>query len=82
MKIQQIQQKTGLTQTEIINDAIANVPIICLGNQQSIAEIFFEIKKLLSTHDGTNITKEVDKACQLLNLLMQKLEEAMRSKEE
>ena len=81
IKVQKISQETGLTQTEIINAAIADMPIIVLGNQKNIAESFFEIKKLLAKNDTTNIKKEVNVVCQSLNLLMQKLEEVMHLKE-
>lgn len=77
MRIQQVQQKTGLAQSEIINHAIAGIPIIVLGNQKSLAENFFEIRKLVSKNDTENINKEVAEACQLLNSLMAKIAELM-----
>ena len=75
MKIQQIQQETGLTQSEIINQAIAEIPVIVLGNQKTLAENFFEIRKLISRNNAEEINEEVAEACQLLNSLMAKIAE-------
>ena len=75
MKIQRIQQETSLTQSEIINQAIAEIPIIVLGNQKNLAEYFFEIRKAISRNNAENVNKEVAEACQLLNSLMAKIAE-------
>ena len=80
LKIQQLQHDTGLTQSELINQAISDIPIIILGNQKDLAHCFFDIKKQLANNHTTDVKKEVNEACQCLNSLMLKLEELMLSK--
>ena len=80
LKIQQLQRDTGLTQSEIINQAISDTPIIILGKQKNLAQCFFDSKKQLANTKTIDVKKEVDETCQCLNSLMQKLEEMMLSK--
>ena len=74
-RIQKLIAETGRSQSDLINSAISNVPIIVLGNQKKIAEIFFDLHKAVSQSDIAKIQEEVDRACRCLNLLMAKIEE-------
>lgn len=44
-KIKKLVDQTGRSQSDLINSAVANVPIVVLGNQQTVAEIFFRYTK-------------------------------------
>lgn len=71
---------TGLTQSELINQSIAEIPVIVLGDQASLAESFFELRRLIATNNSTEIGKEIEHLCQSLNLLMAKINALMQSK--
>ncbi|MBR4027748.1 MAG: hypothetical protein IKJ01_09425 [Lachnospiraceae bacterium] len=74
-KMNRVLEESGMKQTEFINKAIAQVPIIMLGNRKTIAEGFVDIRMLLSTENDEKIIKEVNRLCLSLNLLMEKIEE-------
>ena len=74
-KIQKIMKQTDMTQTEILNNAIAQIPILILGDRRLLAESFFELRKSLEDIDDEEIRKGVDTVCQSLNLLIEKLDE-------
>ena len=75
-KIKFLIEESGgqMTKAEIINKAIAGVPIICLGDRKSIAQCFFDIRNALNDGDMDRLSEEVEAACQLLNSLMDEIE--------
>lgn len=81
-KIQRLVKETGLTQSDLINQAVSGIPVIYLGNQKSLAESFFEIRRALSSNKLERVKSEVEDACRLLNSLMGKIGELMLSSEE
>lgn len=74
-KLDMIKKDSTMSQTDIINQAIANVPIIMLGNRRSIAECFFDLRLMMQNDDYGAFRKEVDEVCQSLNLVMEKIAE-------
>lgn len=40
-KIHKLVKETGRSQTDLINQAISEIPIIVLGDQKSIGDLFF-----------------------------------------
>ena len=82
LKMQQVLADSGMSQTEYINKALAEVPIIMLGNRKNLANSFVELTILLEKNDkNTNeIFKEVTEICRLLNLLVGKIEDLQRLK--
>lgn len=75
-KINKLIEESGgvLTKTDIINNAIANIPIICIGDRKSIASCFFDIRNALLSDDMTMAGEEAKAACLLLSSLMEKIE--------
>ena len=73
-KIKKLVDQTGRSQSDLINSAVANVPIVVLGNQQTVAEIFFSLYKALSQSDVPSIRREVSRACLCLNTLITRIE--------
>ena len=71
-RLQKMMEMTGSTRTEVINDAIASVPIINLGDRRELSELFFEIRKEMNNDE--EMRKKVAEACRLLDLLMEKIE--------
>ena len=71
-RLQKMMEMTGSTRTEVINDAIASVPIINLGDRRELSELFFEIRKVMNNDE--EMRKKVAEACRLLDLLMEKIE--------
>lgn len=78
-KIRKLSKETGRSQSDLINAAIANVPIINMGNQKDIAECFFDLRKATTEKNNSIIGKEVNRACQFLNSVMAKIEALTRS---
>lgn len=76
-KINKIIEDSGgvITKSEVINKAIAGVPIILLGDRKSIAECFVDIRNALTDADMRMVREEARAVCQSLNLLMEKIEE-------
>lgn len=74
-KMKKVLESEGLTQSEFINKAIAEVPIVILGNRKLIAESFFDIRNALSEKDDRELKREVEEVCQLLNILIEKIGE-------
>lgn len=68
-------KKTGMSQTEFINSAIAGVPIIILGDRRMVAECFFDLRRMMRNCDYEGFGKGVDEVCQSLNTVMEKIEE-------
>lgn len=66
---------SGMTQSDFINQAIAGIPFVMLGNRKNIAQTFFELRVLASTKKNFEFRKEVDELCRCLNLLTAKIEE-------
>ena len=81
-KIHKLAKETGRTQTDLINQAISEIPIVVLGNQKSIATCFFDLRKAVDSKNEPEIHKEVELTCQSLNLLMAKITEMTHSKGE
>lgn len=77
-KVRRIVDEEGMTQSDVINRAIANLPIVFLGNRRTLATSFFEIRCLLENEKNSEVREEVEKVCRLLNSLMQKIEELTR----
>ena len=71
-KLEKMIEMTGSSRTEVINDAIASVPIINLGDRRELSELFFEIRKEMN--NDAELRKEVEEVCRLLNLLIEKIE--------
>lgn len=64
-----------MTQNEFINNAIAGIPIIVLGDGKLLANSFFDIRKLMEDKtDLQTIKEEVNELCQLLFLLMEEIQ--------
>lgn len=74
-KVKKIATDTGLTQSEIINQAVADIPIINLGDQPTLAESFFELRQFIAYDETTKYEEGVNQICQSLNLLMEKIAE-------
>lgn len=66
---------SGMTQSDFINQAIAGIPFVMLGNRKSIAQAFFELRIMVAKKNNIEFQKEVEEICQSLNLLMEKIEE-------
>lgn len=81
-KINNLIKETGRSQTDLVNQAISEIPIVVLGNQKSIATCFFDLRKAVNSKNEPEIHKEVELACQSLNSLMEKIEEMTHSKGE
>lgn len=81
-KINKLIKETGRTQTDLINQAISEIPVVVLGNQKDLATCFFDLRKAVNSKNASEIQKEVELTCQLLNLLMAKIEEMTHSKGE
>lgn len=80
-KLQRLTKETGLTQSDLLNQAVSGIPVIHLGDQKSLAENFFEIRRALSSNKLERVKSEVEEACRLLNLLMEKIGEMTLSSE-
>lgn len=74
-KLELMKKETGMSQTELINHAIANVPIIALGDRKEIAISFFDLRRLMKNKDYKAFCKEGEQICRSLNLLMEKIGE-------
>lgn len=69
---------SGLTQSDFINQAIAGIPFVMLGDRKSIAQSFFELRIAAAQKNSIEFRREVDELCQSLNLLIAKIEEKKR----
>lgn len=74
-KMQEVIQTTQISQTEFLNKAVSAVPIVNLGSQRTLAEVFFDLRCACNSGGDENIRREVDRACRSLSLLMEKIEE-------
>lgn len=74
-KMASIIKDSGMTQSDFINKAILEVPILMLGDRKSIAQSFFELRLAAEKNNDMDFKKGVEDVCQSLNLLMQKIEE-------
>lgn len=74
-KVETLKKKTGMNQTEIINQAIADVPFIILGDRKSIAASLFDLNRLVENDNYCEFREEVQEICQSLNLLMARIAE-------
>lgn len=64
-----------MTQSEFVNNAIAKIPIIILGDGKLLAESFFEIHKLMENETNLEVVREeVNKLCQSLFLLTEEIQ--------
>lgn len=77
-KIKKAITDSGMTQSDFINQAIAGIPFIMLGDRKSIAQSFFELRIMLAEKNDIKFRKEVEELCRSLNLLMEKIEEKRR----
>lgn len=66
---------SGITQSDFINQCIAKIPFVMLGDRKSIAQSFFELRILATRNIDNEFRKGVEELCQSLNLLMEKIEE-------
>ena len=81
IKMKQTTEKTGITQTEFVNQACAGVSIFVMEQSKDIAKEFFLIRVALEKNEiSENIREKVEKLCQLLNLLTEKIEKCRNSK--
>lgn len=69
---------SGMTQSDFINQAIAEIPFVMLGDRKSIAQSFFELRIAAAQKNNIEFRKEVDELCQSLNSLMARIEEKKR----
>lgn len=74
-KLDKIKKESSMNQTDIINQALANVPIIMLGDRKTIAECFFDLRQMMREDEYEIFREEVVEVCQSLNLLMGKIAE-------
>lgn len=80
-KMTQTTEKAGITRTEFINKACAGVSIFVMEQSKDIAKEFFLIRVALEKNEFSENTRErVEKTCQYLNLLMEKIEKCRNSK--
>lgn len=79
-KIRKLSKETGRSQSDLINAAITNVPIISMGNQKDIAECFFDLRKATVENSDSDIGKAVNQTCQSLNFVTAKIEVLMQSR--
>lgn len=78
-KMQEVVEKTGVTQTEFVNRAIADAAIIGIAESKTIAAGFLKMCNALNAGKlGVEDRKEVKTICQSFTLLMEKIE-AFRS---
>lgn len=69
-KMLQVTNNTGITQTEFINAACAEVPVLCIHNSMSLAAEFMKLRILLEEGDLSAEARKVgDEICQSLNVL-------------
>lgn len=66
---------SGMSQSDFINKAILEIPIIMLGDRKSIAQSFFELRLDAEKNNDMDFKKGVEDVCRSLNLLIQKIEE-------
>ena len=81
-KIHKLVKKTGRSQTDLINQAISEIPIVVLGDQKGIATCFFDLRKAVYSKNIPEIHTEVELTCRSLNLLMAKIDAMTHLKEE
>lgn len=72
-KMEAVTKNTGITQTEFINNACAEVPIVCLENSVGIADRITDLKTLVEENNLEAFREEVDKICLCLNLLTEEI---------
>lgn len=77
-KLVEAVEKSGISKTEFINKAIAEVPIIILGDRKMLAECFFDLRRMMLDDDYEGFGKGVSEVCQSLNMVMEKIEEVTR----
>lgn len=73
-KMEAVTKNTGITQTEFINNACAEVPIVCLENSVGIADSIMGLITLVDENNLEAFGEEVDKLCQCLNWLMEEIQ--------
>lgn len=78
VKMASVISDSGMTQSEFINKAILDVPIIMLGDRKSIAQSFFRLRIAVEENNNKDFQEGVEEACQSLNLLIQKIEDCKR----
>lgn len=74
-KMKQAVSDSGMTQSDFINQSIAGIPFVMLGNRKNIAESFFELRIAAAKNNNNEFRKGVEELCQSLNFLMEKIEE-------
>lgn len=72
-KMEAITKNTGITQTEFINKACAEIPIICLENSEGLADKVIDLISLVEDNDLEEFRKEVDVICQSLKSLTEEI---------
>lgn len=78
-KMEAITKNTGITQTEFINKACAEIPIICLKNSEGLADCMMELLTLIEKEKFSEFREEVDKLCLCLNLLTEEIQSSRSS---
>lgn len=80
-KMKQTTKMAGITQTEFINQACAGVSIFVMEQSKDIAKEFFLIRVALEKNEiNENLRERVEKICQSLNLLTEKIRVCCSSK--
>lgn len=70
-KLAQLIDETGFTKKEVVNRAIANLPVIGISMGPEIAKSFYIIREYMTSKECIDeIREEVDKVCQSFDLLM------------
>ena len=71
-KVERVSNETGISFSEYVNQVIEEVPVLCMGDEKTLADRFISLMDSIESGKLEEVKKEVEELCVLLDILLDK----------